>query len=108
MKAFTITSILAAACVLAAASPAAESQALAKAPAQAAAGIPKQDPQLIKGQLPNGLTYFIRPNAEPKGRFSIRLRVNTGSLNETVISRAFPTSWNTWCSTAASTSSAEK
>ena len=56
-----------AACVLAAASPAAESQALAKAPAQAAAGIPKQDPQLIKGQLPNGLTYFIRPNAEPKG-----------------------------------------
>ena len=83
MKAFTITSILAAACVLAAASPAAESQALAKAPAQAAAGIPKQDPQLIKGQLPNGLTYFIRPNAEPKGRFSIRLRVNTGSLNET-------------------------
>jgi len=83
MKAFTITSILAAACVLATASPAAESQALAKAPAQAAAGIPKQDPQLIKGQLPNGLTYFIRPNAEPKGRFSIRLRVNTGSLNET-------------------------
>lgn len=83
MKAFTITSILAAACVLAAASPAAESQARTAAAAQAAAGIPKQDPQLIKGQLPNGLTYFIRPNAEPKGRFSIRLRVNTGSLNET-------------------------
>ena len=48
-----------------------------------AAGIPKQDPQLIQGKLANGLTYFIRPNAEPKGRFSIRLRVNTGSLNET-------------------------
>ena len=43
----------------------------------------QQDPQLIKGKLANGLTYFIRPNAEPKGRFSIRLRVNTGSLNET-------------------------
>ncbi len=50
---------------------------------QTAAGIPKQDPQLIQGKLANGLTYFIRPNAEPKGRFSIRLRVNTGSLNET-------------------------
>ena len=43
---------------------------------------PKQDPQLIKGELANGLTYYIRPAAEPKGRFSIRLRVNTGSLNE--------------------------
>lgn len=44
---------------------------------------PSRTPQLIQGKLANGLTYFIRPNAEPKGRFSIRLRVNTGSLNET-------------------------
>ena len=85
MKAFTITSILAAACLLPAhslAEAAAENKAQAAA-VQPAAGIPKQDPRLIKGKLPNGLTYFIRPNAEPKGRFSIRLRVNTGSLNET-------------------------
>ena len=40
-------------------------------------------PPAYPGKLANGLTYFIRPNAEPKGRFSIRLRVNTGSLNET-------------------------
>ena len=85
MKAFTITSILAAACLLPAhslAEAAAENKTQAAA-VQPAAGIPKQDPRLIKGKLPNGLTYFIRPNAEPKGRFSIRLRVNTGSLNET-------------------------
>lgn len=86
MKAFTITSILAAAYILPAFSQAAPMPEIKAVPAvsvQAANGIPKQDPQLIKGTLPNGLTYFIRPNAEPKGRFSIRLRVNTGSLNET-------------------------
>ena len=43
----------------------------------------KPDPQLVTGKLDNGITYFIRPNAEPKGRMSIRLRVGTGSLNET-------------------------
>lgn len=85
MKAFTITSILAAACLFPSYSPAgtAAGNKIQAAPMQTAAGIPKQDPQLIKGKLANGLTYFIRPNAEPKGRFSIRLRVNTGSLNET-------------------------
>lgn len=86
MKAFTITSILAAACLISAHSPAetaAENKTCPAASVQPAAGIPRQDPQLIKGKLPNGLTYFIRPNTEPKGRFSIRLRVNTGSLNET-------------------------
>lgn len=85
MKAFTITSILAAACLFPSYSPAgaAAENKIQAASMQTAAGIPKQDPQLIKGKLANGLTYFIRPNAEPKGRFSIRLRVNTGSLNET-------------------------
>lgn len=42
----------------------------------------KMDPQIVTGKLENGLTYYIRPNAEPKGRMSIRLRVDTGSLNE--------------------------
>lgn len=86
MKAFTITSILAAACILPTFSqdaPAAEIKALPAAESRQNAGVPRQDPQLVKGRLPNGLTYFIRPNAEPRGRFSIRLRVNTGSLNET-------------------------
>lgn len=42
----------------------------------------KQDPQVVTGKLDNGIDYYIRPNAEPKGRMSIRLRVGTGSLNE--------------------------
>lgn len=42
----------------------------------------KQDPLLATGTLDNGLTWYIRPNAEPKGRMSVRLRVATGSLNE--------------------------
>lgn len=42
----------------------------------------KQDPQMVTGKLDNGIEYYIRPNAEPKGRMSVRLRVGTGSLNE--------------------------
>lgn len=42
----------------------------------------KEDPLLVKGKLENGLSYYIRPCAEPKGRVTIRLRVGTGSLSE--------------------------
>jgi len=38
---------------------------------------------MLTGQLENGLSYIIRPTREPKGRASVRLYVNTGSLNET-------------------------
>lgn len=41
-----------------------------------------QDPELLAGQLENGLHYLIRHTAEPAGRGSLRLYVNTGSLNE--------------------------
>lgn len=41
-----------------------------------------QDPELLAGQLDNGLRYLIRHTAEPAGRGSLRLYVNTGSLNE--------------------------
>lgn len=41
-----------------------------------------QDPQLISGKLPNGLSYLIRPTKEPAGRASVRLYVKTGSLDE--------------------------
>ena len=43
----------------------------------------KEDPKLIKGKLPNGVSYMIRPTAEPAGRACLRMYVNTGSLNET-------------------------
>ncbi len=53
----------------------AASEASAHAPLQA-------DPQLISGRLENGLHYLIRPTKEPAGQASMRLYVNTGSLNE--------------------------
>ena len=40
------------------------------------------DPQIVQGQLPNGVKYVIRPTAEPQGRASVRLHVNVGSLDE--------------------------
>lgn len=42
----------------------------------------QQDPQLVTGELPNGIRYIIRPTAEPEGRGSVRLYVDNGSLNE--------------------------
>ncbi len=50
-------------------------EASAHAPLQA-------DPQLLSGTLENGLRYLIRPTKEPAGQASMRLFVNTGSLNE--------------------------
>ena len=41
------------------------------------------DPALVRGTLPNGLTYIIRPHRNPEGRVSIWLHVASGSLNET-------------------------
>ncbi|MBE7539916.1 MAG: insulinase family protein [Opitutaceae bacterium] len=43
----------------------------------------KPDPAIRFGKLPNGLRYAIAANAEPKGRASLRLLVEAGSLNET-------------------------
>ncbi len=40
------------------------------------------DPALRAGTLPNGLRYVILPNAEPRGRVSLRLLVSAGSLQE--------------------------
>lgn len=86
MNPLTITSILSIACILSAYSQSVENSQAQPSSSTATCSLkatPKQDPQLVTGKLANGLTYMIRPNAEPKGRFSIRLRVNTGSLNET-------------------------
>ncbi len=51
--------------------------------AEASALAPLQaDPQLHRGVLENGLTYIIRPTKEPAGQASLRLLVETGSLDE--------------------------
>ena len=43
----------------------------------------KPDPAVRFCTLPNGLRYAVRPNAEPKGRASLRLLVLAGSFHET-------------------------
>ncbi|RYZ56139.1 MAG: insulinase family protein [Sphingobacteriales bacterium] len=45
------------------------------------APLPK-DPKVIKGKLPNGITYYIRPNSKPEKKVELRLAVNTGSIME--------------------------
>lgn len=40
------------------------------------------DPQLRKGTLKNGLTYYIYPNQNPKGEAVYRLFVKSGSVQE--------------------------
>jgi len=40
------------------------------------------DPAVHWGQLPNGLRYALRPNAEPQGRVSLRLLIEVGSIHE--------------------------
>jgi len=39
-------------------------------------------PQVKKGKLPNGITYYIRKNTEPKNRAELRLVVHAGSILE--------------------------
>lgn len=41
------------------------------------------DPAVKVGKLPNGLTYYIRQNAEPKNRAELRLVIKAGSILET-------------------------
>ncbi|MEO6002127.1 MAG: insulinase family protein [Opitutus sp.] len=56
--------------------------------AQAALPFPQEtsdlrpDPAAHFGALPNGLTYVVYPNHEPKARASLRLLVRAGALNE--------------------------
>ena len=40
------------------------------------------DTAVIRGVLPNGLTYYVRRNAEPRARAELRLVVNAGSVLE--------------------------
>jgi len=40
------------------------------------------DPAVRTGKLPNGITYFIRQNARPANRVSMRLAVNAAAIQE--------------------------
>ncbi len=45
------------------------------------AKLPK-DPKVVKGVLPNGLTYYYKYNKKPEKKVELRLVVNTGSIME--------------------------
>lgn len=40
------------------------------------------DPKVVKGKLPNGLTYLVRENGKPEKKVELRLVVKAGSINE--------------------------
>lgn len=40
------------------------------------------DPKVKVGKLPNGLTYYIRPNNKPEKKVELRLIINAGSILE--------------------------
>jgi zinc protease len=40
------------------------------------------DPKVVRGTLTNGLSYYIRPNAEPRNRAQISLVIKAGSVLE--------------------------
>src|SRR5688500_9399744 len=40
------------------------------------------DSKVTVGKLPNGLTYYIRPNSRPEKKVELRLVVNVGSVME--------------------------
>ena len=40
------------------------------------------DSTVVKGQLPNGLTYYVKPNAKPAQKVELRLVVAAGSILE--------------------------
>jgi len=49
---------------------------------QSVTGALPLDPQVLKGKLPNGLTYYIRKNTEPKNRAVLYLVNKVGSVLE--------------------------
>ncbi|HSU15866.1 insulinase family protein [Longimicrobium sp.] len=51
-------------------------------PRAAADSVLPNDTSVVVGRLPNGLTYYVRRNAEPPKRAELRLVVNAGSILE--------------------------
>ena len=64
------------------------------------------DPNVLIGKLPNGITYYLRHNEEPKDRASFFIIRNAAHCLRMTIRTAWPTFWNTWPLTAVRTSRA--
>jgi zinc protease len=64
------------------ASPSAQAPQAAIPPELALARTLPVDPAVRTGKLPNGITYFIRQNARPANRVSMRLAVNAAAIQE--------------------------
>ncbi len=47
------------------------------------------DPEWVFGEMDNGLRYAVRRNSVPPDQVSIRIRIDAGSLHETVQERGF-------------------
>jgi zinc protease len=85
MRLRSILPALAAASTFATAPAAAQTRAPAPprpAPPASAADTLPRDTSVVIGRLPNGLTYYVRRNAEPPKRAELRLVVNAGSILE--------------------------
>ena len=80
--------LLSATLVLAQSTPKAKSAATKAPPQSSKTAIPNLnspiplDPDVKVGKLPNGLTYYIRKNVEPKNRAELRLVIRAGSVLE--------------------------
>jgi zinc protease len=55
---------------------------VAEVPTTGPGGALLQDPALVTGKLPNGLTYYVLHNAKPEKRAELWLAVNAGSVLE--------------------------
>ena len=78
----SLSLLLSATLVLAQSAPKAKSVTTKSVPLNLGAPIPL-DPDVKVGKLPNGLTYYIRKNTEPKNRAELRLVIRAGSVLET-------------------------
>src|SRR5688572_22847240 len=58
-------------------------QTPAPQPAFAPGDVLPFDSSVVRGTLPNGLTYFIRRNTRPENRVMLQLAIKAGSVDET-------------------------
>jgi hypothetical protein len=58
------------------------------------------DPEVTFGRLPNGFRYVLMPNRTPRGRVSMHLNIQSGSLQENDAQQGLAHFWSTCCSTA--------